>query len=124
MELKRSSLPELGPPAGPYSHAVLYGSTLFTSGLTAFGSEAQQASVQKQVEEIFRQLALIASAHGTGLNNLVKVTVFIPDLSVVPELREALFVQYGQDIPASSMVMVAGLFSPDLLVEIEAVFAV
>jgi 2-iminobutanoate/2-iminopropanoate deaminase len=42
----------------------------------------------------------------------------------VAQLREVLFREYGESLPASSLVQVAGLFSSEINVEIEAVLAV
>lgn len=123
VKLQRLNLPELGLPAGPYSHAVTHERTLYTSGFTAYGTAAQAGSVAEQVNAIFEQFEVIAGSQNTSLANIVKVTIFLADPSYIPELREALVQRYGPHIPASSMVMVGGLFAPELAVEIEAVFA-
>lgn len=39
--VERKNYEKLAPPVGPYSHAVKYGNTLYLSGLTAYGTEAQ-----------------------------------------------------------------------------------
>lgn len=123
MSLERKNYHQLGKPVGPYVHAVKHGGFLFTSGLTAFGTESQGKSVDRQAASIFQQLKHIASAEGVGLEALVKVTVFITSLDSVAQLRETLFHEYGRSLPASSLVQVAALFSPDVNVEIEAVLA-
>jgi 2-iminobutanoate/2-iminopropanoate deaminase len=124
MKIERINIPALGLPAGPYSHAMRHGDQIYTSGFTAFATEAQKAPIADQVLAIFSQLLVITNAQNTSMANLIKVTIFITDAKVIPALREALSYQYGEHIPASSMVMVAALFSSDLLVEIEAIFAV
>lgn len=119
----RKNIPELGPVAGPYSHAVVHGNTLYTSGLTAFGTDSQSEGAALQAQSILDQLSLIAGSFGSSLEHLVKVTVFAIDPADIPAVREILTDRYGQAIPASSLVLVNGLFSPDLRLEIEAVFA-
>ncbi len=84
---------------------------------------AQSGSAGEQADAIFSQLKIIAASQNISLKNLVKVTVFVSDFTQIPELREALTRHYQEDVPASSMVIVDGLFSPDLLVEIEAIFS-
>ncbi|TQV74451.1 RidA family protein [Denitrobaculum tricleocarpae] len=123
MTVQRINLPELGLPAGPYSHAVIQGQTLYTSGFTAYGTTAQAKPVKEQAQAIFRQFEIIAASQNTTLANLIKVTVFLTDPSDIPELREALVALYGPNVPASSMVIVGSLFAPDLAVEIEAILA-
>jgi len=121
MEIERNNYQALGNPVGPYVHAVKHGNTLYLSGLTAFGSRAQKEGIGNQVKAIFKQIDTIARAEKSSLANIIKVTIFVTDLSQIGELREALFEVYGDNIPASSLVHVAGLFSPDLKIEIEAI---
>ncbi len=123
MPIRRINIPELGLPVGPYTHAIAYGDTLYTSGFTAFGSPAQSGSAGEQADAIFSQLKIIAASQNISLKNLVKVTVFVSNFTQISELREALTRHYQEDVPASSMVIVDGLFSPDLLVEIEAILS-
>ncbi|HVK99248.1 MAG TPA: RidA family protein [Dongiaceae bacterium] len=123
MSLERKNYTQLDKPVGPYVHAVKHGGLVFVSGLTAFGSASQGASIGKQAKEIFRQLNIIAAEENTSLKSLVKVTLFVTSLEGIAELREALFQEYGEDLPASSLVQVAALFSPEINIEIEAVLA-
>lgn len=124
MTIWRTNHLGLPAPAGPYVHAVRHGGTLYLSGLTAFGGEAASGPIEDQAREIFRQMGLIASAHGSGLANLLKVTAFVTEMDRVDALREALFDIYGPNLPASSLVRVAGLFADGLKIEVEAVLAV
>lgn len=124
MLIERKNYLQLGHPVGPYVHAVKYGGSIFLSGLTAFGSSSQGKSITKQAETIFQQINYIANEEGTSLASLVKVTIFITSFEDVAQLREMLFHQYGENLPASSLVQVAALFSPEVNIEIEAILAV
>ncbi|WP_085899805.1 RidA family protein [Kiloniella majae] len=123
MSLERINYPELGLPVGPYTHAVIQGNTLYTSGFTAFGTAQQSASIGDQAKAIFLQLEIIAKAQNTSLQNLVKVTVFVTDMSDIDALRLALTEIYGDHTPASSLIKIEALFAPELKIEIEAIFA-
>lgn len=123
VKIERLNLPELGLPAGPYSHAVVHGRTLYTSGFTAFGTDSQAGGMAEQIGAIFRQFEIIAASQNASLAELVKVTIFITNPADIPELRTALEKQYGSNVPASSLVIVASLFAPELAVEVEAIFA-
>ena len=121
--IERINYPALGEVKAPYVHAVKQGNTLYISGLTAFGSAAQAGSVAEQAEAIFNQFQLIAQAENRTLSALLKVTIFITSFADIDALRQVLFHYYGDHLPASSLVQVSALFSPDLKIEIEAVMA-
>ena len=120
---ERKNYPQLGDVKAPYVHAVKHGSTLYVSGLTAFGTAAQQGGIAEQAEAIFEQLRLVAQAGQTSLAALLKVTIFVTSFTEINALRQVLYRYYGDHLPASSLVQVSGLFSPDLRIEIEAIFA-
>ncbi|MEM9631304.1 MAG: RidA family protein [Pseudomonadota bacterium] len=123
MTLFRQNFEKLGMPVGPYTHAVRHHNTLYTSGFTAFGTGAQNGSANEQTHAVLDQLEFIALQYERDLTDLLKVTVFITDPSDIPGVREAAQSRYGDAVPASSLVMVTGLFAPELRVEIEGIFA-
>lgn len=118
----RKNYPELGEVKAPYVHSVKHGNTLYISGLTAFGTAAQHKGIAEQAEEIFNQIRKIVSAEGADFSALIKVTIFITSFAEIDALRKVLYRNYGDHLPASSLVEVSRLFSPDLSIEIEAVF--
>lgn len=122
MTIQRQNFETLGLPVGPYTHAVLHADTLYTSGFTAFGTKAQMSGAGEQTHAVLGQLAYLAAQYDKTLADLVKVTVFATDPADIPAIRDALAAGYGNTVPASSLVMVSGLFAPELRVEIEAVF--
>ena len=106
-QMVRRNYPELGEVKAPYVHSVKHGNTLYISGLTAFGTRAQQAGIGAQAEEVFTQIRTVARAEGIDFSSLIKVTIFITSFD---------------EIDASSLVEVSRLFSADLKIEIEAIF--
>ncbi|WP_208978745.1 RidA family protein [Pseudovibrio denitrificans] len=108
---------------GPYVHAVAHQGTLHISGLTAFATGAQTQAADQQAKEILSQITAVAAEEGVSLANLVKVTIFVTDLTALGELRSVLADAYGDNRPASSLVEVQNLFHPDLKIEIEATLA-
>ena len=122
--MQRVSYPSiLGPAVGPYSDGVKHNGFLYLSGLSAFGSSAQGQPVAQQIDQILSMIEKVAQAEGTSLRSLVKVTIFVTDMSDLAAVRAVLFKHYGKELPASSLVRVAGLFSPEVNAEIEAVIA-
>jgi enamine deaminase RidA (YjgF/YER057c/UK114 family) len=117
---------DLPPPAG-YSHVVTIpsGQLVWTSGqvgMAADGSvpEGWEAQTRLAFENVRRALA----AAGAGWNDVVKLTLFVvatDELATIRAIRDE-FVNTAAP-PTSSLVAVAGLFRPDVLLEVEAVAA-
>lgn len=124
MTIERKNYAALGNPVGPYVHATKCNGMLFLSGLTAFGTEAQGRGIAEQAATIFQQVQHIAAQEGTSLAALVKVTIFVTKPDQLDSLRAVLFKTYGEHLPASSLVHVAGLFSPEINIEIEVILSV
>ncbi|URO01382.1 RidA family protein [Leclercia adecarboxylata] len=122
-KLVRKNYPELGDVKAPYVHSVKHADTLYISGLTAFGTPAQHKGITAQAEEIFSQIRKIICSEGADFSSLIKVTIFITSFAEINALREVLYRNYGEHLPASSLVEVSRLFSPDLSIEIEAIFS-
>ena len=101
-----------GAPAaiGPYVHAVAVGDLLFTSGqipLTLDGSMPE--GIAAQTEQVFDNLAAVLDAAGTGLDRVVKATVFVTDLGDFATLNAVYEKRFGSHKPARSTVQVAAL---------------
>jgi enamine deaminase RidA (YjgF/YER057c/UK114 family) len=112
-------------PAGPYHHTVLVAENarwLAIAGQVGMDREGNIASgVRAQSEQVFRNIAACLEANGMRKEDLVKVTVYLTDSRFLAEYRAARSAVFGDDIqPASTLVIVAGLASPDFLVEVEA----
>ena len=120
--LLRKNYRALGEVKAPYVHSVKHGNTLYISGLTAFGTAAQHEGIVEQAEEIFSQIRKSASEEEIDFSALIKVTIFITSFEEINGLRKVLYRNYGDHLPASSLVEVSRLFSPDLSIEIEAIF--
>ncbi len=120
--IERMNYEKLGPPLGTISQAVRHGNVLYVSGMTAHGTPAQGKGMAEQASEVWKKIRMIAEAEGADLRSLVKVTMFVTDMSQASVLREELLRQYAGRPPASALVEVSRLFSPDAVVEIEAIF--
>ena len=114
------SLPQI---AGPYVHATKYDKTLYISGLTAYGTEAQTFGLTEQTKEILEQISEVLRLEKRLKSDLVKLTIFVRDMSMLGSIRELLFNFYDGNLPACSLVEVSKLIHADLQIEIEAVVA-
>ena len=124
MTITRNNHAELGEPVGPYTHSVTFNNQIYTSGLTAFGTDAIDKNISFQTKEIFRQLEILLKNENSGLDRLIKVTLFVSDIKDLGMVRETLYEIYNGKIPASSAVEVSTLFDPRVKIEIEAIAAV
>lgn len=107
----------------PYSQAIRAGDFVFVSGQLALRpgeKELAGGTIQEQTEQIFANLAAILEEAGSGLDRLVKTTVFLADLGDFQGMNEVYARHVGETPPARSTVEVAALPS-GALVEIEAV---
>ena len=111
---------------GAYSQAIRAGELVFTAG--QLGSdpttgELVEGGVSRQAEQALANLTAILEAAGSGLDGLVKVTVFLADIGDWPALNEVYGRVIPQPYPARSAFAVKAL-PKGALVEIEAVATV
>src|SRR5262245_44679825 len=107
----------------PYSQAIKVDSLVFVSGQIALkpGETALTgATAGEQTEQIFANLRAILEAAGSGLDRLVKTTVFLARMEDFAEMNEVYKRHAGSEPPARSTVQAAKL-PAGALVEIEAV---
>lgn len=130
---REPDMKHLNPPALPkpngYSHvvAVKGGRTLYISGQIALdpnGALVGAGDLRAQTRQVFENLKAALQAGGGRLEDVVKITVFMTDVSGLPAFREVRDAYFTQNPPASSLVQVSRLVRPDLLIEIEAVAVV
>ena len=107
----------------PYNQAIRVGDLVFVAGQLGIELETGQlagASVEEQTEQIMANLAAILHAAGSGLDYLVKTTVFLMDLGDFGGMNEVYARHVGDRPPARSTVQISALPS-GALVEIEAI---
>lgn len=107
----------------PYNQAIRVGDLVFVAGQLGTSLETGQLagpSVEEQTEQIMRNLAAILEEAGSGLDKLVKTTVFLLDLSDFAGMNEVYARHVGDEPPARSTVGISALPS-GAVVEIEAV---
>jgi 2-iminobutanoate/2-iminopropanoate deaminase len=107
----------------PYSQAIRIGDFVFVSGQLALRpgeGELAGATIEEQTEQVFANLRAILEAAGSGLDRLVKTTVFLADLGDFAAMNEVYARHAGDPPPARSTVEVAALPS-GARVEIEAI---
>jgi 2-iminobutanoate/2-iminopropanoate deaminase len=112
--------------AGPYSQAIRAGDLVFTAGQLGVDpatGEFAAPDVSGQAERALGNLAAILDAAGSGMDRLVKVTVFLADIADWPAVNEVYVRLVPEPFPARSAFAVRDL-PKGARVEIEAVAAV
>lgn len=125
-ERQAISTPEAPAAVGPYSQAIRVGDLVFTAGQLGIdpgSGEMAGAGVAEQAERAIANLEAILAAAGSGLGNLVKVTVFLADIADWPAVNEVYARLIPEPFPARSAFAVKDL-PRGARVEIEAVAAV
>lgn len=103
------------------------GRTIYVSGQVAFDTEGKvvgERDVKLQTETVLEHVKTVVEEAGGGMEDIVKVTVFITDMGLYDEIHEVRRRYFEEPYPASSMVEVSALIDPRLLIEIEAVAVV
>jgi 2-iminobutanoate/2-iminopropanoate deaminase len=107
----------------PYSQAVVANGFVFVSGqlgLRPGEKELVSGGIAEQTEQVLANLSAVLEAAGSGLDRVVKTTVFLQDLGDFAAMNEVYARHAGSAPPARSTVEVAKLPS-GALVEIEAI---
>ena len=113
-------------PYEPYrlSQAMRVGDLVFVSGQAAISPEGELVGLgdfDAQAEQTFRNLERVLEAGGSGLDRVVKVTIFLTDMANFPKIVELRGRWFTPPYPADTIVEVSSLALPGLEIEIEAI---
>jgi enamine deaminase RidA (YjgF/YER057c/UK114 family) len=105
-----------------YSRVVVRGDTAWVSGTTSTvdGVVAHPGDAGAQTRQAIANIAEALERSGFALADVVRTRIFVTDISRWEEIGRAHGEVFGEIRPACSMVQVAALIDPELLVEIEA----
>jgi enamine deaminase RidA (YjgF/YER057c/UK114 family) len=119
--------PDIRAPGGKYSHTALVAGParwLYISGQIGADQDGKVADDgAAQIAQTLANLKAALAHHGMGPQDIVKLTVFLTTESLIPLYRAARDQALPGILPASTLLIVAGLADPRYLVEIEAVAA-
>jgi reactive intermediate/imine deaminase len=97
---------------GTYSQAVRVGDTVYLSGqipLVPASMELVEGDMASQIRQVFENLRAVAEAAGGGLQDLVKLNVFLTDLAHFPLVNQVMAEYFQEPYPARAAVGVAAL---------------
>jgi 2-iminobutanoate/2-iminopropanoate deaminase len=108
---------------GPYSQAIKANGFVFTSGQIAIDPATQQligGDVAAQTDRVLKNVSSILKAAGSGLEKVVRSTVFLKNMSEFQAMNEVYGRYFSASPPARSTVEAARL-PKDVLVEIDVI---
>lgn len=112
-------------PYSPYllSQAIKTEPFVFVSGQAGYDNDGQivEGGFVSQGNQAFSNLKRALEASGSSLQRVVKVTIFVTDMSHFNEVVELRRKYFTAPYPADSIVEVKGLYTPEAMIEIEAV---
>ena len=110
---KRSIQTSEAPAAiGPYSQAIRAGDTVYLSGqipLDPASGDIIDGDFAARTRRVFNNLAAVARAAGGGLDDVVKLNVFLTDLGRFAQVNEIMAEVFNEPYPARAAVQVAAL---------------
>jgi enamine deaminase RidA (YjgF/YER057c/UK114 family) len=119
--------PKLAQPSGVFSHATMIeakGRFVFISGMTARradGTLAGVGDVEAQTRQVCENLKAAVEAAGGTMADICRVDVYIRNMEHFPTIHKVRREYFAEPLPASTMVEVTKMTSPDALIEISAI---
>ena len=112
-------------PYTPYllSQAIKCGPFVFVSGQAGYDDNGQivEGGFAAQGEQAFQNLNRALTAAGTSLDKVVKVTIFVTDMGEFSNVVELRRKHFSVPYPADSIVEIKALYTPEAMIEIEAI---
>ncbi|RMF09288.1 MAG: RidA family protein [Alphaproteobacteria bacterium] len=100
---------------------------VFLSGQAALdekGGIVGEGDFDAQAEQTFRNIERLLEAAGSGLDQVIKVTIYLTDMGHFPKIVELRKKWFTRPWPADTIVEVSALALPELMIEIEAIATV
>lgn len=108
---------------GTYSQAVKVGNTVYLSGQIPLIPETMavvEGGFAEQAQQVFKNLQAVCQAAGGEINNMVKVNVFMTDLSNFATVNEIMSQYFSEPYPARAAIEVSRL-PKDVAIEIDGI---
>ena len=109
-----------------YSHAAKTGGLVYTAGQVAQdieGTIVGRGDIEAQAVQVFENLKAVLASAGASLDDVVKLTTYTTSVAYRAKIAEVRARYFKAYFPPNTFIVVAGLATPDYLLEIEAVAA-
>ena len=112
MKKKIIATPKAPAAIGPYSQAIRIGDFLYTSGQISLDPESMEmitGDIEVETEKVLKNIEAILKEDGLNLNNIIKTTVYLTDLSEFARMNQVYESFFTDTKPARACVQVAAL---------------
>ena len=110
-------------PIGTYSQAIQFEKTIYISGQIPVNpktGELIQGDFKAQIRQVFNNISEIAKTSGHGINDCLKLTIYITDLKHFNDINDVMKLYFTEPYPARAVIEVKAL-PKNAAVEIEAI---
>ena len=111
---------------GPYSQAIQWGDVVFISGQVAFipgSGELNNNTFEDEVNQVIDNLDAICKEAGGGLDNILKLSIFLTNLSNFDAVNSLMKERFSEPFPARSTIEVSRL-PKDVNIEMDAILSI
>jgi len=111
---------------GPYSQAIQWGDVVFISGQVAFipgSGELNNNTFEDEANQVIDNLDAICKEAGGGLDNILKLSIFLTDLSNFDAVNSLMKERFSEPFPARSTIEVSRL-PKDVNIEMDAILSI
>ncbi|MDP6916676.1 MAG: RidA family protein [SAR86 cluster bacterium] len=107
---------------GTYSQAIDTGNTIYLSGQVPLDPNTMELveGDEQQIRQVFKNIQAVCNAAGVSLDDIVKLNVYLSDLSVFAKVNEVMNELFSEPYPARAAIQVAKL-PLDSLIEVEGI---
>ncbi|MGN6826711.1 RidA family protein [Paucibacter sp. M5-1] len=124
--MKRQQVRTQPDPYAPYllSQAIKAGGLVYVSGQAGVGDDGRivgDGDFDRQAEQAMLNLRRALVAAGSDLSQIVKVTIFLTSMSHFPKIVALRRRWFSAPYPADTIVEVSALYTPEAMIEIEAI---
>jgi reactive intermediate/imine deaminase len=108
---------------GTYSQATRHGNTVYLSGQIPLDPQQMvlvEGGIEAQIHRVFQNLKAVCEASGAGLDQILKLTVYLADMAHFPNVNAIMAEYFSEPYPARAAVGVAAL-PRGALVEMDAI---
>ena len=105
--MKKISTPDAPQPAGHYSQAIEHNGIVYVSGQIPIDPKSEEkkvGSIEEQTEQVLTNLAAILKATNSRMDQVLKVTVYISDISLWDQVNKTYAQFFGNHRPARTIV--------------------
>ncbi|SFR55540.1 RidA family protein [Anaeromicropila populeti] len=104
---------------GPYALGIKYGNMVFTTQIgTDITGELVAGGITEQTKQLMENAKAVLEAAGSSMDQIAKVTIYVLDMAVVPEMNEVYKTYFSDNYPARCCTQCAGMVD-GCLVEME-----